>query len=238
VIAAADARKASASIRFSRAAVHSRSLRGEDMALAFGTPFENHSGAVGHDQKSRGEKGAGEDDRDGLDALLVRVAEGDRAAFSQFYRATSGRVFGIVVRILGRTPLAEDVMQEIYASVWRRAADYAPHRGAASAWLSVVARNRAIDETRRGKHIHVELQEDVFPGLSIDPLADRDAGETRGRLMACLGKLTAERRDAILLAYYKGLSREDLSRRFGKPVSTIKTLLRRSLIQLKTCMTR
>jgi RNA polymerase sigma-70 factor, ECF subfamily len=176
--------------------------------------------------------------RDALTQLLSRVAQGDRAAFSQLYRATSGKLFGIVVKILGRRPVAEDVLQDVYAAVWRRAGDFAPERGSALAWLCVVARNRAIDEIRRNKHIQVALQDDETPAPSTEPLADREASETRGRLLLCLAKLPAERRDAVLLAYYRGLSRDDLSRRFDKPVATIKTLLRRSLIQLRTCMSQ
>jgi RNA polymerase sigma-70 factor, ECF subfamily len=172
-----------------------------------------------------------------LAALLARVAAEDRRAFAALYKATSAKLHGVIVGVLGGGALAEEALQDAYVKVWRRAGEFDPARGSAIAWLAAIARNRALDEARRSPRSLVELRDDLqTPADVADPLAGRERSESLRSLIECLGELDAEKRKIILLAYYSGLSREALAARFDRPVATIKTWLRRGLAQLKDCL--
>ncbi len=175
-----------------------------------------------------------------LGDLLARVAERDQHAFASLYHATSAKLYGIVVGILVRRSLADEALQEIYVRIWERAADFDATRGSAIAWMAAIARYRALDEVRRLKTTPVSEVPEGFDVADDTPTA-LDALERSERLravMACLDGLDGEKREAVLLAYYRGASREWLSRRYGRPVATIKTWLRRSLAQLRLCLSQ
>lgn len=173
-----------------------------------------------------------------LNILLQRTARRDRAAFSAVYQATSAKLFGIILRILNRRDLAEDVLQDVYVKVWERAGDFDPAKGSPITWLAAIARNRAIDEIRRASPVSIEDAPQVLdiPELDVDPLDKMQQSDELRRLIACLSELENERREIVLLAYFKGLSREALATRYARPVNTIKTWLHRSLAQLKGCL--
>ncbi len=170
--------------------------------------------------------------------LMQRVARQDRAAFAELYAATSSKLFGVVLRILRRRDLADEVLQEAYVKIWERAADYRPETGAVITWITTIARNRALDEARRKRPDSVEDHPEIL-NIATDAesaLAAVMRGEDGQRLTDCLKRLEPARRDMVLLAYCEGLSREELAEKYGQPVNTIKTWLRRSLIQLKGCL--
>ena len=173
-----------------------------------------------------------------LAEVLGRVAARDRDAFAALYRATSAKLYGIVLGILVRRSLADEVLQEVYVRIWEKAGDFDPARGSPIAWMAAVARHRALDEVRRAKAAPTVALPDGFD-LASDAASALDALEGNDRLrtlVACLDRLDGEKREAVLLAYYRGCSREALSRRFGRPVPTIKTWLHRSLLQLRLCL--
>jgi RNA polymerase sigma-70 factor (ECF subfamily) len=172
--------------------------------------------------------------------LLAAVAKGDEAAFAQLYEATRAKLYGVLLRILGRPELAEDVMQETYLKVWTSAAKFDPTMGSPITWMVAMARNRAIDIVR--KKTEASLDESI-DALNIAaetpaPLARREMTEELKQLLACLGKLDPEKQRIVLLAYYSGWSREQLARKLDIPVNTIKTWLRRSLLEIRECMGR
>lgn len=170
--------------------------------------------------------------------LLRRVAARDEAAFAALYRATSAKLFGVVSRILPAKDAASEVLQESFVRIWERAGDFDSARGSPLAWMATIARNRALDEVRRVRPASLEdLPEGFEPaGEEVDPLASRERSESLTALLACLEKLDADRRAVLMLAYYRGASREALAQRFGRPAATIKTWLRRSLAQLRDCL--
>jgi RNA polymerase sigma-70 factor (ECF subfamily) len=171
--------------------------------------------------------------------LLVQVSRRDRDAFTALYQATRLKLYGVVLRILRRQHMAEDVLQDIYVKIWERAGDFNPSLGSPITWMATIARNRALDEARRSSGT---ISSEDVPGFediaSVAPLAldhmERD--EDGKRLTGCLDGLEEEKRSMVLLAYHDGLSRELLAQRFGHPVATIKTWLRRSLESLKQCL--
>jgi RNA polymerase sigma-70 factor (ECF subfamily) len=169
--------------------------------------------------------------------LMRRVAAQDRAAFAELYRATSAKLFAVVSRILPGGD-ASEVVQEAYVKIWQRASDFDAAKGSPLAWMTTIARNRALDEARRTKPVSLEDMPEGFElaGEFIDPLATRDRKEAYAALLRCLNSLEPERREMILLAYYRGASRDALATKFNAPVGTVKTWLRRSLAQLKDCL--
>lgn len=179
-----------------------------------------------------------------LQALLGRVALQDRGALRKLYDATEGRLLAIVVRMLDDRAAAEDVVQDTFVTVWTRAAQFPALRTSPLAWLTTIARHRAIDVLRRHRpetplawhdsqgeeHTHDVADESGSP---LDHLLERQA---EGRLGVCIDHLDAAPRKAVLMAYYEGLTHEELAKRLSKPLGTVKTWIRRSLLHLKDCL--
>lgn len=173
-----------------------------------------------------------------LGPLLVRIAAGDRPAFGRLYDLTSNRLFAVVRRVLRRPELAEEALQEAFVRVWQKANLYDAAQARPMAWLAAIARNQAIDLRRRSsERIGEELDEDGAGGNGQSAvLPEAELALELKRLRDCLSRLPENRQDMVLLAYYQGWSREELAAQFRRPVTTVKTLLRRSLITLRECL--
>jgi len=172
--------------------------------------------------------------RQELVEAIARVSRQDRAAFELVYAATSAKLYGIIIHILGRRDVADDVLQEVYIRVWQRASEFDPGRASPITWLATIARNRALDEIKRKAMRSLDDCPEVFHLASSDsPLDDYEQDEARRRLQSCLDLLGPEKKDVVLQAYYYGMTRKEIAMRIGRPVSTVKTLLRRSLAELK-----
>ncbi len=178
-------------------------------------------------------------DRQRLSHALEAVARGDRAALALVYQLTSAKLFGVCLRILGEQGEAEDVLQEVYLTVWRRAGTFDPARGVSPiTWLAALARNRAIDRLRVSKaHLHRSIDE-AAEAPDTAPLAE-DAlmqAQTGGRLSVCLGRLEPRHAGYLRAAYFDGLTYAQLAEQAGAPLGTMKSWIRRSLIRLKACL--
>ncbi len=171
--------------------------------------------------------------------LLFAAGQGDRRAFARLYTLSAPTLFAVAMRLLRRRELAEEVVQEAYVSIWRKAGQYQLGRGQPMAWMVAVVRNRAIDRLRKQSR-----EPDV--AANLDDLAEFLPGEDRGpasptsalgaSLRECLGRLKASQQKAILLAYYHGLTHEELAARLDAPLGTVKSTVRRGLLQLKECL--
>lgn len=175
---------------------------------------------------------------DELGDLLASIASGDRKAFGELYQATSRRLFPVVLRIVVKRDLAEDVLQETYLTIWRKAAQYDSTRGAAFGWMTAIARNRAIDRLRRDncrprEDIALDDHGDnVEKLISVEPGADLGESATIRR---CVDGLQFNHRKVILFGYYYGMTHEEMASHFNAPLGTIKSWVRRGLHQLKEC---
>ena len=172
--------------------------------------------------------------------LLAAVAKGDQAAFERLYGGTRAKLYGVLLRILGTPELADDVMQETYLKVWKMAGKFDPMIASPITWMVAIARNRAIDIVRKKADASVEDSPEAM-GAAAEappPLARQEMTEELRRLLSCLGKLDPEKQRIVLLAYYSGWSREQLAQKLDIPVNTIKTWLRRSLLEIRECMGR
>jgi RNA polymerase sigma factor (sigma-70 family) len=174
------------------------------------------------------------------EVLLQACASGDRAALQKLYAATAAHLFGLALSILRRRDLAEDVVQDSYLLAWRHARSFDPGRGTAMAWLARIVRNQCFDQIRkRGREAPLddaimENWEDPAPGPADLTALSRDAR----RLRSCLEELDQGPRRSMILAYYEGLTFAEVSGRLGAPLGTVKSWVRRGLIQLKGCMER
>ncbi len=173
-----------------------------------------------------------------LVVLLAAIANGDVAAFEQLYGATRAKLYGVLLRILGKPELAEEVMQETYLKVWKMADKFDSTLASPITWMVAIARNRAIDIVRKKGEVSIEDESEAME-VAADtpaPLARREMTEELKRLLSCLGKLDPEKQRIVLLAYYSGWSRDQLAKKLDIPMNTIKTWLRRSLLEIRGCM--
>jgi RNA polymerase sigma-70 factor (ECF subfamily) len=168
--------------------------------------------------------------------LIARCAAQDRAAFAALYRATSAKLHGTLLRILGTGAEAEDALQEVYTRVWLRAGRYDPAKGRGMTWLIAIARNLAIDRLRArpaaSSDDGLDLVQDSTPRAETRLIA---LGEAR-RVSDCFATLEPDRADAVRGAYLTGLSYIELAARHAVPLNTMRTWLRRSLLRLKECL--
>lgn len=172
-------------------------------------------------------------------AALARIPAGDRAALQTVYRLTSAKLFAVCLRILGDRAEAEDVVQDVYVTVWRKAADFDSARASPMTWLITIARNRAIDRLRTTVKTKPFDALDAA-GAIADPAPRADdllmAGEDSARLRDCLGKLASDEGTALRGAFFDGNTYDELARRDGLPLGTVKSRIRRALMKLKECL--
>jgi RNA polymerase sigma-70 factor (ECF subfamily) len=176
-----------------------------------------------------------------LSAALARVASGDRAALKLVYDMTSAKLFGVCLRILNDRSETEDVLQDVYTTVWRKAGSFDATRASPITWLVAIARNRSIDRARAGGVSR--LKEPIESAAEIAdpmPLASDllEAAQQGGRLRGCLDELEQRQSAAIRAAFMDGLTYEALARRTGVPLGTIKSWIRRGLAKLRECLER
>lgn len=170
-----------------------------------------------------------------LAALLARAADGDQAAFRDFYDRTSAKLFGIILRILVERGEAEDVLQEVYVTIWRKAAEFDPARASPITWGATIARNRAIDRLRARAVRPTSPVEAAYDLADDSPGAETmlvAAGEA-ARVNAVLATLEPAHAAAIRACYFEGLTYEALSQRDDIPVGTLKSWVRRGLAKLR-----
>jgi RNA polymerase sigma factor (sigma-70 family) len=176
-----------------------------------------------------------------LAAALSRVAGGDRAALQLVYRDTSAKLFGVCLRILRDRGEAEDVLQDVYMTVWRRADTFDPDRASPITWLVAIARNRSIDRLRAGANSRrMQPIDDALDVRDSAPsaLAQVESGQEHRRLMDCLGELEPRHAAAIRAAFLDGATYEELAERVAVPLGTMKSWIRRSLMRLRDCLER
>jgi RNA polymerase sigma-70 factor (ECF subfamily) len=172
-----------------------------------------------------------------LNGWLAAVVQHDERALTALYDATMPRVYGIVLRIVRKAALAEEVVEETYFQVWRQALRFDPARGPAWAWLLGMARSRAIDTLRReARFQHDSLDLESAPDLPDHrPAADEllDIAREHADLHQALMLLNAQPRQLVAMAFFKGLSHEEIASETCLPLGTVKSQIRRALISLR-----
>ena len=176
---------------------------------------------------------------------LIRDLEGigrkDGKALARLYVSTSPKLNALLIRMLGDPSEAEDVLQEVYLAVWRRAVVFDPARASPTTWLVTIARNRAIDRIRANRAARrtaaagwLEQQQPLQPETVLETMEKAEEGR---HLQTCLETLDSYPRAAIRAAFFEGLTYEELAQRQGVPLGTMKSRIRRGLISLRKCLT-
>ncbi|RDH87052.1 MAG: RNA polymerase subunit sigma [endosymbiont of Escarpia spicata] len=174
-----------------------------------------------------------------LKALLAACTLKDRRAFAQLYEMTSAKLYGVILRILVRDTWAQDCLQEAYIKIWNSADSYRPYLAAPTTWMATIARNQALDLLRRRRReVQMAEPEKLLEAsdskmMPLERLQQSDEGR---RLNDCLEQIKSQQRQVIALAYFKGLTHEELASQTGTPLGTVKTWMRRGLEQLKRCL--
>lgn len=172
---------------------------------------------------------------------LSAVAHGDAGALRELYRATSGKLFGVCLKMLRDEGEAEEVLQEVYLTVWKRAGSYDAAKASPITWLAAIARNRAIDRLRASGARVISRSGPLEEAMEIaDAAPDSETQTLRGeearRLGRCLDGLDPHQADLIRRAFFGGLSYSDLAQAAGRPLGTVKTWIRKGLMNLKVCL--
>ena len=173
-----------------------------------------------------------------LQSLLSRCASLDSAALERLYEVASPILFACLTRMLRRRALAEEALQDVFVSIWQRAAQYSAARGRPMAWMMSIARYRAIDLLRHERSAPVlvpDLPEraDMSDDSRDDSAPWMPAG---GLLERCLKLLSEQQRNSLELAFVGGNSHEDIARLTGNPLGTVKSWIRRGLASLRQCL--
>lgn len=179
--------------------------------------------------------------REDIEGWLSRAGLGDRAAFGHLYDATSAKLFGVALRVLGNRAEAEDALQEIYVKIWRNADRYQVNGLSPITWMATVARNHSIDRLRRRRSEGERSEmpaDDVLRDPQPGPESAAIAGGEARAIASCLGELEPNRSEAVRRAYLEGETYAELATRFDVPLNTMRTWLRRSLMALRECMSR
>jgi len=169
------------------------------------------------------------------DDLLQAVARGDESALTALYDRYRLILFGLILRILHDRQEAEDVLQEAFLQVWRRANDFDRSRGRTFTWLVTIARSRALDRLRMlgSRSRLIDPDNETVSHEVVDPAQDMARSEEGAIVRRALGELPDEQRQTLLLAYFEGLTQAEIAQRLGDPLGTVKTRMRSGLSKLR-----
>ena len=185
---------------------------------------------------ARADEAAGPDP---LALLLQRVAGGDERAFARLYQQAGPKLFALVLAMTRQRDLAQDVLQEALVRIWKSAYRFNPEKGSAMAWMVTIARNRALTALERMPRDRSAAEApdwEAIAGQWPDPLEQALAGRQSRALARCLQALERDQRRSIVLAYYTGLTHVELAKRLDKPLGTVKSWIRRGLLELRGCL--
>ncbi len=172
-----------------------------------------------------------------VDLLLDRVALGDAAAFEALYDELSSAVFGLARRVVRDPTRAEDVTQEVFLEVWRKAARFDSSLGKAKTWVMTIAHRRAVDAVRRSEAQKRQDHHGAPDEVSHDEPADSViVAEEHGSVRECLDTLTDLQLESVRLAYFNGYTYNEVATLLKRPLPTIKTRMRDGLIRLRDCL--
>lgn len=177
-----------------------------------------------------------------LQAWLARVALGDQRAFEQIYRATAAHLLGVAFAVLHSRERAEEVLQEAFVNVWQSAGSFQAGLATPMTWLINIVRNKAIDRQRVGqglRNAETALDDEatqIADEPERQPLHMVEAALVRARIDACMAGLAAGQRQALALAFYRGLVHAEIADAMGAPLGTVKAWVRRGSDRLRECL--
>jgi RNA polymerase sigma-70 factor (ECF subfamily) len=170
--------------------------------------------------------------------LIARVGrDRDRTAFAAVYDRLAPRVYGFLLSLLGNRPDADDVLQETFLQVWNQAGRFDPARAHPDGWVLMIARSRAGDQLRKRATAKVQGTPADEPADTTHPAAGLERADAAGRVSAALARIPPEQGELIRLAFYDGLTHEQIARTLGLPLGTVKTRIRLGMQRLRLLFT-
>lgn len=177
-------------------------------------------------------------------ALLLRIAAADQTALGELYDRYHRPLFATAVRILRDASEAEDVVHDVFVTIWHKAVDFDATRGNAFSWVVTLLRNRAIDRVRsrrrRGELLAEAAVGDLpvaSAGTDLDVAENAVWQEQAGDVRRAVAQLPEEQREALSLAFFGGLTQNEISTRLNTPLGTVKARIRRGLLRLRALVT-
>lgn len=170
--------------------------------------------------------------------LLRRIADGDRSAFANFYDQYSGLLFSIAVKVLNDSKEAEDVLQEVFLQIWNKADAYDPMLGRPASWAVTLTRNKAIDRIRASQRRSKLLEQAAIEANAMpddSPSANEKllGRENSEMIRSVVAALPSDQRRAIELAFFSGLTQDEIAKTLREPLGTIKARIRRGMLKLR-----
>lgn len=187
------------------------------------------------DNQVRDRAGRSRDHQDRLADLLDACGNKDRAAFREFYDLTTRFTFGLIVTIIRDRAQAEEIAQEVYVTIWKKAASFKSAKGSPLSWVATIARNRAIDRLRAERARGFVSFTDEVPDLA-DESQSAELSADAVTVLKVLDTLRPELRQALLLSYFKGYTNSELAEVMDVPLGTVKTWVRRGLEALREAL--
>ena len=177
-----------------------------------------------------------------LAQLLARTALADQAAFAELYRLTASHLYGVALRILREPAQAEELLQDAFVNIWHHAGSYAAAKAKPQTWLAAIVRNRCLDQLRRRTPDTVTMTRDEdesdmeFEDSGPTPEEMLLAGADAHSVRTCVDRLEGGQKQAISLAFVRGLSHAELADHLRQPLGTVKSWVRRGLERLRQCL--
>ena len=174
--------------------------------------------------------------------LMARIRRSDPSALAELYDATSAQVFGVVLRIVGDRATAEEITIDVYKQVWTQAGKFDVARGSLWSWLMLIARSRAIDYLRSKRRRSQEREQLLDPAFHDvrdsmpDPEEQLLVSDRRQIVLAALEDLGPEKRKALEMAFFLGLTHSEIAEQLGAPLGTVKTQIRSALAKLRATL--
>ena len=173
--------------------------------------------------------------------LLARIAQGDEQAFTQFYRRSADGLFGLALKMMNDAGEAEDVLQDGFSYMWRKAATYDPARSSPFTWAVMIVRNKAIDRLRMRQRQARIVEKSTVEYLHFADTDNTSAREPERReqcaqVRAALAEIPGEQKQVVEMAFFGGLTHEQIAKQLDAPLGTIKARIRRGLMRLRDCL--
>lgn len=164
-------------------------------------------------------------------SLITAMRSADQSAMAALYDRYSSIVYAVALRVLQDTGAAEDVLQDIFMQLWRNPGLFDASRGNMAAWLAVIARHRAIDALRRRRPENDIA--DIVVSVETDFAGEADRSRAMDRVRGALQTMPVPQRSALEMAYFEGLTHNEIAEKTGEPLGTIKTRIRTGLLSLR-----
>jgi RNA polymerase sigma-70 factor, ECF subfamily len=174
-----------------------------------------------------------------LDSKLIRqIADGDESAFTALYQRFAPALHGMAYRIMNDPKEAEDVLQEGFTYIWRRASAFDPAKSSPFSWAVMIVRNKAIDRIRVRQRVEkvrekVSAESALFPEFDDSALLGPALRERSALVRSSLQKISGEQRQALELAFFDGFTHEQIAEKLATPLGTVKARIRRGLLRLR-----